>query len=424
MGIFLLPVPLLTTMNTYTYWSKVTHDKIKERVFSALQKNVQYKEQNILGIPASHLDEKVFSQDDSLLQNAPFLKTLVHNPNHIGCHTLGTSEPFFAGTQSIEKEVIELCAVDILGASPHSCDGYIASGGTEANIQAIWMYRNYFQSEHNANSNEIAILCSDDSHYSMDKAANLLGIAIHKVQVDANTRSISHPSVNEAINLAKFSNIKHFIVVANMMTTMFGSVDDVNVYTDALVATKSSFKLHIDGAYGGFYYPFSGQEHQLNFANEHVSSVTLDAHKMAQAPYGTGIFLARKGLIQYTNTKASYVEGEDFTLIGSRGGANAVAVWMILMTHGPYGWYEKIFVLQKRTQWMCEKLAEYGLEFYRNEGANIITIKAKSISSKIANKYGLVPDNHSNPRWYKIVIMDHVTVEKLLLILEDASKEI
>jgi tyrosine decarboxylase/aspartate 1-decarboxylase len=72
---------------------------------------------------------------------------------------------------------------------------------------------------------------------------------------------------------------------------------------------------------------------------------------MAQAPYGTGIFLIRKGLIQHTNTKqASYVEGEDFTLIGSRSGANAVAVWMILVKNGYFGWQEKIYILQKRAK--------------------------------------------------------------------------
>jgi len=35
--------------------------------------------------------------------------------------------------------LIEICAVDIMKAQPNSCDGYIASGGTEANIQAMWM---------------------------------------------------------------------------------------------------------------------------------------------------------------------------------------------------------------------------------------------------------------------------------------------
>lgn len=406
-------------MSDYTYWKKLTTSQIHQRVFSALDNNVNYRQQNILGIPASHLDEKVFSQDESFISNAPFISTMVQNPNHIGCHTLGTSEPFFAGTQDIEKETIEICAVDILKAAPHSCDGYIASGGTEANMQAIWMYRNYFETEYNAKPNEISILCSADSHYSMDKAANLLGIAIHKVAVDTDTRALSTEAIQTAIQQANQGGIKHYVVVANMMTTMYGSVDDVSLYTDVLINTQTSFKLHVDGAYGGFYHPFADKEHQLDFTNEHVSSVTLDAHKMAQAPYGTGIFIARKGLIQYTNTKAGYVEGDDYTMIGSRSGANAVAVWMILMTHGPYGWFEKVFVLQKRTEWMCERLAELGMEYYRNEGANIITIRARSIPIDIAHRYGLIPDNHANPAWYKIVIMDHVTVEKLMLVLED-----
>ena len=94
---------------------------------------------------------------------------------------------------------------------------------------------------------------------------------------------------------------------------------------------------------------FSNQDNKLNFSNEFVSSVTLDAHKMAQAPYGTGIFLIRKGLMHYATTaEASYVEGSDCTLIGSRSGANAISIWMILSTYGPHGWMEKIFILQKR----------------------------------------------------------------------------
>lgn len=133
-----------------------------------------------------------------------------------------------------------------------------------------------------------------------------------------------------------------------MMTTMFGSVDNVDIYTDQLAKLSCDYKLHVDGAFGGFYYPFSDKNSKLTFNNPNISSFTLDAHKMAQAPYGTGIFLIRKHFIQNVNTQqASYIEGEDFTLIGSRSGANAIAVWMILAKNGPFGWQEKIFILQK-----------------------------------------------------------------------------
>lgn len=401
-------------------WRKHTTEELNKRVFSSLEKNVSYVDAIILGIPASYLDEKVFSQDSTLLKDAPFLSTMVQNPNHIGCHTLGNSESFFKGTQEIERELIEICAEDILKGEPSKFDGYVASGGTEANMQALWIYRNYFMKEHGAKPSEIAILCSKDSHYSMDKGANILGISIYKVETEDAIKELLTSSISEQIASAKREGIRYFIVVANMMTTMFGSVDDPALYTDALINAGVEFKLHIDGAYGGFYFPFSNKESNLNFSNPHVSSVTLDAHKMAQAPYGTGIFLIRKGLIQYANTKtASYVEGEDCTMIGSRSGANAIAAWMILSKYGPNGWFEKIFILQKRTDWLCEQLDELGLDYFRNPHSNIVTIRSSSITQELASKYYLVPDNHHEANWYKIVVMEHVTLEKMLPLIEE-----
>lgn len=299
-------------------------------------------------------------------------------------------------------------------------DGYVASGGTEANLQAVWIYRNYFKQKFNASLNEICIITSQDNHYSMDKAANVLSVDIFKVAVLENTREITFESVRKTIINARNKGKKYFIIVVNMMTTMFGSVDSIHCYTEELSKLNVSFKIHVDGAYGGFYYPFSNPDHKLNFENSYIDSFTIDAHKMVQAPYGTGIFIIRKGLMEYANTKeASYVEGEDYTLIGSRSGANAVAVWMILMKHGPFGWEEKIFILQKRTEWLCKKLSKLNVEHYRHPHANIVTIKSSCVSDSIAKKYWLVPDNHHNPNWFKIVVMDHVTVEKLTPLIND-----
>ena len=409
--------------NNFKVWKKRSKSEIEEIVFSSLKKNINFDEENILGLPASYLDKEVFSYDSGLLKEAPFLTSLVYNPNHIGCHTLGKSESYFTGTHNIEKELIEICAVDFLKAEENSCDGYVASGGTEANIQAIWMYRNYYKSELKAENNEICILCSEDSHYSMNKASNLLDLSIYQFSLNEN-RLGEREAIEKAILKAKNEGKKHFIVVLNMMTTMFGSVDEVDAVVDCLDSKNCDYKIHIDGAYGGFYYPFTNRDNKLNLANDKISSVTLDAHKMCQAPYGTGIFIARKGLINYTATTATYVEGNDFTLIGSRSGANAIAVWMILANYGPFKWIEKTFILQKRTQWVCDSLDELNIEYYRNKYSNIITIKAKFISNEIAKKYGLVPDNHDNPNWFKIVVMDHVTIEKLDLLMDDIKNEI
>ena len=127
----------------------------------------------------------------------------------------------------------------------------------------------------------------------------------------------------------------------------------------------------------------------------------------------------KKGLIGNVNTQeASYVEGEDFTLIGSRSGANAVAVWMIMAKNGPYGWQEKIFILQKRSEWVCSELDSLKIKYFRHPKSNIVTIHSDYIKQETAQEFGLVPDNHTAPKWYKIVIMEHVTIEKLSLLMD------
>lgn len=397
------------------YWKKLTQAQINDRVTEALGQNVNFRERTVLGVPASRLDQKVFYDNPSLMENAPFLNTLLQNPNHIGCHTIGESEPFFAGTHQLERELIGICAEDILKGEPDAHDGYVAAGGTEANIQAIWIYRNYFLREKKANHGQIAILCSTDSHYSMYKAGNLLNLSVYTVPVHFETRAIEKEGLTQTIQKAKQDGIQYFIVVSNMMTTMFGSVDEVDSYVDELTNQNVEFKLHIDGAFGGFVYPFSNQENTLNFQNPHITSVTLDAHKMVEAPYGTGIFLIRKGWMKYAGTEeAKYVQGLDNTLSGSRSGANAIAVWMILMMYGPNGWFEKIHILNYRTKWLCRKLDERNIAYFRQAGSNIVTMRSTSIPKELVHQFGLVPDeHHGEAKWYKIVVMDHVTVDEL-----------
>lgn len=398
------------------YWKKLSEKKLRRRVADALSQNIDYRDKTILGVPASHLDEKVFYGNAAFLKDAPFLSTMIHNPNHIGCHTLGESESFFAGTQEIEKELINLISEDILHGAADGQDGYVASGGTEANLQAIWIYRNLFVKDHGASLDEICIVGSEDCHYSIHKAANLMNIRFFEVDVDHHSREVSKDSFHEMVNKAVTEGVKHVICIANMMTTMFGSVDDIDMMIDILRKKKVNYKVHVDGAYGGFVYPFSCKDTKLDFSNPEIGSITLDAHKMVQAPFGTGIFIARKGLMKYVYTQeAQYVQGLDATLIGSRSGANAIAVWMILMSYGPHGWYEKIHILQYRTDWLCSQLDQKGISYFRQPYSNQVAIESKYLNKEIVEKYGLVPDTHDGAaNWYKIVVMEHVTVDVLV----------
>ena len=397
------------------YWKKVSKEVRKNRIQKALEENVNFSNDASLGYPASKLDGKVFNDDAPFLKDAPVLQTYVANPNHIGCHTLGTSEKAFKGTQQIERDVLNVIAVDVFKAEPNSFDGYISPGGTEANIQAIWMYRNFFMHLYAAKLEEIAIIASEDTHYSIPKAANLLMLDWIKIPVSFEKREIDSVALDQEIQVAKQKGKKYFIAISNMGTTMFGSVDNPDVYTLALEKNQVAYTLHIDGAYGGFVYPFSNENSKINFSNPKISSITIDAHKMLQSPYGTGIFICRKGLIENVLTEeAEYVEGMDLTLCGSRSGANAVAVWMILFTYGPFGWFEKVSVLQMRTQFLCNELDKLGIAYFREPSMNIVTIHAENIPEKVAQAFDLVPQQHSKEnKWYKIVLMDHVEVDHL-----------
>lgn len=403
------------------YWKKLTPAQRQQRIDEVLQQNVNFATDASLGYPASRLDSKVFYEEAPFLRDAPTIRTYVANPNNIGCHTLGTSEGAFGGTQEIEREVLNVLAVDVFKSQPNEYDGYIAPGGTEANIQAIWVFRNYFFNKHQAQLNEIAILATEDTHYSIAKASNLLQIEWIRIAVDFNTRAIDKVQLEQVVVEAKNRGVRYFIAVSNMGTTMFGSVDNPEDYISVLDKHKLNFKLHIDGAYGGFVYPFSNQESTITFDNSKISSITIDAHKMLQAPYGTGVFICRKGLIENVLTQeAAYVEGMDVTLCGSRSGANAVAVWMILFTYGPYAWYEKISILMMRTQFLRKELDALGIEYYSCPYMNIVTIKALFIPDELAHKYTLVPQEHNeNNKWYKIVLMDHVEVEHLTNFIDD-----
>ncbi|WP_333600730.1 pyridoxal phosphate-dependent decarboxylase family protein [Flavobacterium sp.] len=405
-------------------WKKLTSNQRIERVQQALHENVNFMHDISLGYPASKLDGKVFYDDAPFLKDAPVLMTYVANPNHIGCHTTGTSETAFKGTQEMEREVLDIVAVDIFKSAKKQYDGYIATGGTEANIQALWIYRNFFQNTQQAKLAEIMIVASEDTHYSIAKGANLLSLDLMKVEVDFETRRILDNELETLLCKAIADGKKYFIVVANMGTTMFGSVDNPDTYTQLLEKYNVPYKLHIDAAYGGFVYPFIAPDSTLDFANKKVSSITIDAHKMLQAPYGTGIFLCRKNLIENVLTKeAEYVEGMDLTLCGSRSGANAIAAWMILTTYGENGWFEKVKILQLRTDWICKQLDALGIAYFREPYMNIVTIKAAYIPTEIAHKYDLVPQKHNaDNQWYKIVLMEHVEVDSLHHLIEDLKK--
>lgn len=398
-------------------WSPWPIEAVQERVFEALAANRSYRHDEMMGLPGSFLDQRVFPPLPELA-GFPWLATWMANPNHIGCHTMGASEPAFAGTHDLEREVIAICAEGLLNAPADGVDGYVASGGTESNIQALWTFRNAL-CRHGRCREQVAVVASRDAHYSVAKGADLLGLHHVVVEVDPDTRRMTPAAVADACERLGELGVKSALVVLSMGTTMFGTVDRPDDLLPALEARGLNVLVHVDAAFGGFVHPLTTPGQPLSFADPRLISFTLDAHKMLQAPYGTGIHLIRKGWIEHVLTEeASYVPGLDCTLAGSRSGGNAVAVWMILRAYGREGGEAFCRDLMRRTDRLCAGLDTLGLTYVREPGMNVVAMRAEGVDPDVAATFGLVADDPRGPSWWKVVVMDHVGIDAIDRFLE------
>lgn len=402
------------------FWPAKSPDEIQQIVLQALAKNRTYQRGDILGFPGSFLDREVFPASE-FLKGMPFLTCLRENPNHIGCHTLAAAETAFTGTQAIEIDLLRLCAEEILAAPPNGYDGYVAPGGTECNIEALWIQRNYARNVLNLAPEQLLVLHSEDTHYSVQKASDLLQIPAQALPVHPTTRAIVKGALHQAVSQAQQKGTRFFVIIANMGTTMFGSVDDLHQIHEELTPTQADYRIHVDAAFGGFIYPFAVEQNPFTFDDPRIASVTMDGHKMLQAPYGTGIFIARKGLMDHVCTAAArYVHGKDYTICGSRSGANAVAVWMILVAYGSEGGKAFIRNLVQRSDQFCQALRQKGIQYFRDPHMNVIAIRAEHATPQTAQRWLLVPDTHEGkPEWWKVVIMDHVNDSALVQLVTE-----
>ncbi len=111
----------------------------------------------------------------------------LYQPRHTNAiltHTRGDGEKGFKGVQKLERSVIAMLA-DMLGAKhsrtagrwPWNVDGYITSGGTEANMMGLWIGREKLRREIESKGDQrIAVLASPASHYSLWKVCNVLDL--------------------------------------------------------------------------------------------------------------------------------------------------------------------------------------------------------------------------------------------------------
>ena len=184
--------------------------------------------------------------------------------------------------------------------------GAFCSGGTVANITALWIARNRLlkpQGDFKGINSQglvaammhygykwLAVLVSERGHYSLGKAADVLGIGRDNfiaVKTDENNK-VDVQAMREKALALEAQGIKVMALVGVAGTTETGNIDPLNEMAD--LAQDLNCHFHVDAAWGGATL-LSGNARTLLAGIERADSITIDAHKQMYVPMGAGIVL-------------------------------------------------------------------------------------------------------------------------------------
>lgn len=207
-----------------------------------------------------------------------------------------------AGGTHIEQALIDWTAGRI-GLPAATADGVFTSGGTQSNLMALLLARdNYCLSRlgHDVQraglppqARRFRIFASEASHFSLQKAAAVLGLgaeAIVPVACDAHYR-LDPAALAAAVDAARAAGQLPIAVVTTLGTTNFGSLDPIAEL--APWCAREGLWLHADAAYGCGLLVSRRHRHQLA-GIEQADSVTVDYHKSFLQPVSCSALLVRQ----------------------------------------------------------------------------------------------------------------------------------
>ena len=180
---------------------------------------------------------------------------------------------------------------------PADAGGLLVSGGSMANLAGLAAARSAkapadVVREGMAASPRMRLYVSGEAHFSVRKAAGILGIGTANVRT-VRTNARQQMDVEDlALMVAEDRAAGHlpFCVVANAGTVASGAVDPIQEI--ARFARGEDLWLHVDGAYGGFAVLTSSGRRLFEGIAE-ADSVALDPHKWLFLPVGCGCVLYR-----------------------------------------------------------------------------------------------------------------------------------
>jgi L-2,4-diaminobutyrate decarboxylase len=258
-----------------------------------------------LGDPAAALDEldRVYLRDAVYFHHPRYLAHLncpVVIPALLGEAVLSGINSSLdtwdqsAGGTLIERRLIDWTARRI--GFGDDADGVFTSGGTQSNLQGLLLARDEAVRRAGGHAPSVLaklrILASECSHFSVVKAARLMGLgdeAVISVPCDQ-LRQMRTSVLAGRLAQLKRDGLIPMAVVATAGTTDFGSIDPLPAISG--LCASAGVWLHVDAAYGCGLLASTRRRHLLT-GIEYADSVTVDYHKSFFQPVSSSALIVR-----------------------------------------------------------------------------------------------------------------------------------
>jgi glutamate/tyrosine decarboxylase-like PLP-dependent enzyme len=219
----------------------------------------------------------------------------------------------------MEKEAVAEIA-GMFGWQTHV--GHLSSGGTMANLEALWVAGQLHPGK--------KIAASTQAHYTHRRISSVLGLPFAELPCDPRGRMDTHALAE------RLAGGDIGCVVSTLGTTGTGSVDPLPEILR--LRAQHGFRLHVDAAYGGYFTLAGNLAAETRAVYDQVGqtdSIVVDPHKHGLQPYGCGCVLFRDPSVgalykhdsPYTYFTSSELHLGEISLECSRPGASAVALW-------------------------------------------------------------------------------------------------
>ena len=153
-------------------------------------------------------------------------------------------------------------------------------------------------------------------------------------------------------------------------TTFTGAIDQVDRILKALEEKNiRHFYIHCDGALSGMYIPYL--KNDLLTFKKSIHSVCISGHKFIGTPFPCGVVIARNELAQQFSREIEYIGSKDSTILGSRNGHAALALWHAIQTR-KNSFEKEVKSNINKAEYLVNKLEKNGIECLLNSHSSIV----------------------------------------------------